>query len=249
MKSKNMIGIVLAGGVGTRMKSTLAPKQYLRVGGKMILTYSLETMLNHPMITSVYIVAVDSWHNEILHDLQQDYGKRICFAEPGATRQLSIWNALQKIWEDYEDTSDLAVLIHDGVRPNLTPEMITACGEALAQHDGVMPVLPMKDTVYYSEDGKCVSGLLNRSSVFAGQAPEGFRYDLYMEANRRLLPDQIMKINGSTEPAIMAGMDVAMIPGDENDFKITTPQDLKRFQEQFDEYSKDNENDARLCTA
>ncbi len=233
MNSRQMIGIILAGGKGTRVKSEGVPKQYIRVNGKMILTFSLETLLLHPIITEVYIVAAECWQNEILQDLSRDYGKQIHFAEPGKTRQLSIWNALMKIQVDHSETSDLAVLIHDGARPNLTSDMISACGEALVCHDGVMPVLPMKDTVYYSENGETISDLLNRSSVFAGQAPEGFLYDKYVEANRQLFPDRILTINGSTEPAVMAGMDVAMIPGDENNFKITTPQDLVRFREQF----------------
>jgi 2-C-methyl-D-erythritol 4-phosphate cytidylyltransferase len=86
----------------------------------------------------------------------------------------------------------------------------------------------MKDTVYLSNDGKKVSALLKREEVYAGQAPEMFVFGKYLEANRRLLPDDILKINGSTEPAILYGMDIAMIPGDEGNFKITTREDLER---------------------
>lgn len=111
--------------------------------------------------------------------------------------------------------------------------MIDTCVEALLGHDGVLPVLPMKDTVYVSEDGKSISSLINRSQVFAGQAPEVFALGKYYEANRRLLPDRILAINGSTEPAIMAGMDIAMIPGDEENYKITTKADLERFSEKI----------------
>ena len=71
--------------------------------------------------------------------------------------------------------------------------------------------------------------LLNRSEIYAGQAPETFRIGMYYAANKRLYPDKLLKINGSTEPAIMAGMDVVMIPGDECNFKITTREDLKLF--------------------
>ena len=60
-------------------------------------------------------------------------------------------------------------------------------------------------------------------------APEAFVLGKYYEANRCLLPDKIERINGSTEPAIMAGMDIAMIPGEERNFKITTQADLERF--------------------
>ena len=98
------------------------------------------------------------------------------------------------------------------------------------EYDGVMPVLPMKDTVYFSESGDSVDRLLDRSRIYAGQAPEVYRLRKYIEANERLLPDEILKINGSTEPAVLAGLKVAMIPGDENNYKITTKEDLKRFE-------------------
>ncbi len=91
-------------------------------------------------------------------------------------------------------------------------------------------MLPMKDTVYSSADGKRITALLDRSEIYAGQAPEVFRLGVYYAANVRLLPDRIKNINGSTEPAVMAGLDVAMIFGDENNFKITTKADLERFQ-------------------
>jgi 2-C-methyl-D-erythritol 4-phosphate cytidylyltransferase len=95
--------------------------------------------------------------------------------------------------------------------------------------DGAMPVLPMKDTVYLSEDGLSVSALLERKQVFAGQAPESFRFGKYIAANEVLLPEKILKINGSAEPAILAGMQIKMISGDENNYKITTETDLRKF--------------------
>ena len=121
------------------------------------------------------------------------------------------------------------VLIHDAARPLLSAELISDCLEAVRGHDGVLPVLPMKDTVYRSADGRSITSLLDRSTVFAGQAPEVFLLGRYLQASRRLLPDAILRINGSTEPAIMDGMDIAMIPGDEGNFKITTKEDLERF--------------------
>ena len=103
--------------------------------------------------------------------------------------------------------------------------------EAAKVHDGAIPVLPMKDTVYFSEDGRKITSLLERKSVVAGQAPEAFKLEAYYEANRKLLPDKILEINGSTEPAILAGLDIAMIHGDESNFKITTREDFLRFEE------------------
>ncbi|MBR5765493.1 MAG: 2-C-methyl-D-erythritol 4-phosphate cytidylyltransferase, partial [Lachnospiraceae bacterium] len=88
---------------------------------------------------------------------------------------------------------------------------------------------PMKDTVYLSEDGKGITGLLDRKSVYAGQAPELFKLKAYYEANKRLLPDDILKINGASEPAVMAGMKIAMIPGDETNVKVTSALDLEKY--------------------
>ena len=84
----------------------------------------------------------------------------------------------------------------------------------------MIPVLPMKDTVYVSSDGKHVSSLLNRGEIFAGQAPELFVLGKYYEANERLLPHRIFQINGSTEAAVLGGMDIVMIPGDEGIIKL-----------------------------
>ena len=111
----------------------------------------------------------------------------------------------------------------------LSVQMITDCLEAMRNHDGVVPVLPMKDTVYQSIDGNNIDALVKRNEIYAGQAPEVFRLGLYYKANKALFPDKILEINGSTEPAILAGMDIVMIPGNEGNFKITTTEDLERF--------------------
>ena len=96
-------------------------------------------------------------------------------------------------------------------------------------------MLPMKDTLYCSADGMQISSLLNRDEIYAGQAPEVFLLEKYYEANKRLLPEKILQINGSTEPAIMAGMDIVMVPGDERNLKITTKADLEEFVKMFQE--------------
>ena len=122
------------------------------------------------------------------------------------------------------------MLIHDAARPLLSSEMVSDCFDAIEGHDGVIPVLPMKDTVYFSEHGEKIDALLNRNKIYAGQAPEAFQLGKYYRATVELLPGEIFNINGSTEVAIRAGMDVVMIPGDEKNFKITTRADLERFQ-------------------
>ena len=226
-----IIALLLSGGTGTRLGSKI-PKQYIKAGEREIITYSLETLLGHGEIDALQIVAEEQWRDAIKVRVEElDKGNKFRgFSLPGDTRQLSIYQGLKDI-KNYADKDD-GVLIHDAARPCLSPKQISDCICALEGHDGVLPVLPMKDTVYQSTDGgRSVSALLDRSTVFAGQAPELFRLAKYLQANERLMPEEILKINGSTEPAILAGMDIAMIPGDENNFKITSAADLARFEE------------------
>ena len=233
------IALILSGGTGLRVGSSI-PKQYIEVGGKPVITYCLKTLHAHEEVDAIWVVAEKEWQGKILSWLKM-YGLEGSikgFSLPGENRQLSILNGLEDIAEFAGE--DDCVMIHDAARPCLSAQMITDCFEGIAGHDGVLPVLPMKDTVYLSEDGKMVSSLLDRKQIFAGQAPEVFVLGKYLEANRRLLNLEedagnvvnraaIMAVNGSTEPAIMAGMDIAMIPGDEKNFKITTKEDLEHF--------------------
>lgn len=221
------IALLLSGGTGTRMGSDI-PKQYMEVDGRPIISYCIERLSLHARIDAFWIVADADWHGFVSDCLEKyDEGKKFRgFSMPGENRQLSILNGLMDI-RKYAEMSD-CVLIHDAARPLVTDKLISDCFDALDGHDGALPVLPMKDTVYCSEDGRRISSLIDRSRIYAGQAPEVFRLGLYYEANRRLLPERILEINGSTEPAVMAGMAVAMFAGDENNFKITTRADLER---------------------
>lgn len=222
------IALILSGGTGTRVGADI-PKQYIEVEGRPILFYCVETLSECPKIDAIQIVADSEWQEQIRQGLSRyDCQKKFRgFSLPGENRQLSIFHGLEDIRKFADDTD--SVLVHDAARPLLSKKQIETCMNALPGHEGVLPVLPLKDTVYCSVDGKQVSSLLNRNEVYAGQAPEVFLLEKYYEANKYLLPEKILQINGSTEPAIMAGMDVVMVPGDERNFKITTKSDLEDF--------------------
>lgn len=217
--------IILSGGTGTRLGLDM-PKQYFEVNNKPIIRYVIETMEQSDKIDKFVIVAGEEWQKYVKEQISVSE-KFIGFALPGENRQLSIYSGLCAL-RDIAKEEDV-VLIQDGARPNTSLKLIEQCFNLSDDVDGAMPVLPMKDTVYLSEDGARISALLERKQVFAGQAPESFRFGKYMAANETLLPDKILKINGSTEPAILAGMQIKMIPGDEKNYKITTKQDLNRF--------------------
>lgn len=234
------VALLLSGGRGSRIGSEI-PKQYIEVNGVPIIYYALKTLMLHEMIDAVQVVA-EAEYETMIRDVVSRIASECGHEElalrfkgisaPGENRQLSILNGLKDI-RKYASDAD-TVLIHDAARPCLSTELINECYEAIIGHEGVLPVLPMKDTVYYSNNGQRVSTLLERNKIFAGQAPELFIIGKYYDANQDLLPDKILDVKGSTEPAIMVGMDVVMIPGDEANYKITTKADLDRFSESME---------------
>ncbi len=222
------IALILSGGIGSRIDSAV-PKQYIKVGNKPIIVYCMEQLFLHPQIDKVQIAADSIWREEISRWIPKEERQKKFqgFSDPGQNRQLSVFYALKEI-RKYAKDSDY-VLIHDAARPLLSKEQISACFDGIVGHEGVLPILHLKDTLYLSKDGIHISSLLNRAEIVAGQAPEVFQLGAYYRANQRLLPDKILEINGSAEPAVMAGMDIAVISGEERNFKITTKADLERF--------------------
>ena len=183
--------IILSGGIGTRMQMGDFPKQYLEVEKKPILLYTLEQFQKSSAVEKIVIVAADAWREKIRGWMEEDgITKFLAFADAGDTRQESIRNGLTVCTEDSVSEND-GVIIHDGVRPLVSEQLIGDCLAALADHDGCMPVLPMKDTIYQSSDGTKIDHLLERSTLFAGQAPEAFRLHPYAKINREASKEEL----------------------------------------------------------
>ena len=218
--------IILSGGTGTRMGSDI-PKQYLEAGGRPVIAYCIDVLRSSPDIDRIVVVASPEYR-DLIRSLFSDGDKLLGFADPGENRQLSILSGMNLLKSVMQNDDN--VIIHDAARPFISGSMIRDITETLKESEAVLPVLPVKDTLYMAENGR-ITGNLDRSRVCAGQAPEGFRFGPYLSAVESLLPERILEISGSMQPAVMAGMDIACIPGDEMNFKITTPADLERFNE------------------
>ncbi len=220
--------VILSGGIGTRMQMGNFPKQYYKVKGKMILEYTLDTFEKAEPVEAIVVVMAKEWQKRLEKDLCGKYKKLIGFAEPGAVRQESILSGLSLCMERSESEED-KVIIHDGVRPLVSGELISACFAALGEYEACLPVIPAADTIYYSENGKGVDRLLDRSKLYMGQSPETFYLHQYYKAHEGRSREFLQSMRGTTEIAHVAGMKICMIPGENLNFKITTQADLQRF--------------------
>ncbi len=223
------IALILSGGVGNRMKMNI-PKQYVEVDGKPIILYTLKKFQNSPEIDKIVITADKLWMEKIYNWIKQErIDKFYDFAISGKSRQESVLNGLNVCMEISMDINNDNVMIHDAVRPFVSNDLIKECFRQLEKHDGCMPVLPVYDTTYLSQDGRHITKLLDRNMLFSGQAPEAFNLYKYAKINRNTPKEILCKVKGSSEIAYQNGFDIALIPGEDNNFKLTTPLDMERF--------------------
>ena len=220
--------IIVAGGIGTRMKMDV-PKQYIEVHGFPIIMYSIKKFASCGLIDSIIIVLADDWRHYMKRQLDKAViSCKVSFAKSGESRQHSVLNGLQVLSEFAQD--DDIVLIHDAVRPLFPVSNIKEGIAACQKGDAALPVIPVKDATYQSMDGKVVTSILPRHELYSGQSPECFVFGKIYHAHHLFSNDEIGSVRGCSELALKAGMTVTLIPGTEHNFKITTVEDLRAFE-------------------
>jgi 2-C-methyl-D-erythritol 4-phosphate cytidylyltransferase / 2-C-methyl-D-erythritol 2,4-cyclodiphosphate synthase len=210
------VALVVAAGRGTRLGGEV-PKQYLPLGGLPVLRRSLWALREHPRIGAV---------RAVIHPddraLYEDAASGLDLLPPvvgGAQRQDSVRNGLDSLAEMAPDL----VLVHDGARPFLDHAIIERVIGALAEHPGAVAALPVRDTV--KRGGETVTATIDRTSLWRAQTPQGFRYTAIREAHRAAAG---LDLSDDAAVAERAGLAVALVQGSEDNFKITTMDDLHR---------------------
>jgi 2-C-methyl-D-erythritol 4-phosphate cytidylyltransferase len=194
------------------------PKQFIELLGHPALYHTLRAFEDAPAIDKVYAVG----DRERIEKLAEEAGisKYAGCAEPGEARSLSTRSGLL-LCEDEE----AVVLIHDGSRCLVTPDLIGRVVEAArGGADGVIPALPVSDTIKIAENGS-VSQTLDRAMLHVAQTPQAFRLDLL----RRIYTAPEKVLRAATDDASLveeAGGQVAMVVGEKTNIKLTTPEDL-----------------------
>ena len=207
--------LIVAAGRGQRFGGNL-PKQYAPLKGERLLRRTLRAFCGHPAINRV-VVAIHPDDAATFAEVAQGFAN-VTAVHGGATRQDSVRLGL----ESMAAQSPELVLIHDGARPMVSARLIDAVITALASAEGIVPALPVVDTlkrVSGAEIGETVS----RDNLVRAQTPQGFRYPTILKAHQALAGKAL-----TDDAAVMeqAGHRVATVPGDEANIKITTMDDL-----------------------
>lgn len=219
--------IILAGGVGSRMGQKI-PKQYIYIEGKPVIAYTLERFQDCHEIDHIVIVADKQWRPDITFWLNEyKIDKFLCFADSGISRQESVFSGLTACKLYAKNDQDL-VLVHEAARPLVTNSMILSIIHGLNGYDASIPVLPLNDAVIYSSDSMQLNNLIDRNKLFRGQAPECFRLLPYWHINHITPREDLAHMRADHELAFMHGWNIHLCPGDENNFKLTTPSDIDR---------------------
>lgn len=217
------VALVVAAGRGSRLGPG-QPKQYRLLAGQAILRRAVTPLLAHPRIGAVRVVI----HADDAQAYQAAVGDLPLLAPVtgGATRQESVLRGLESL----ADTQTARVLVHDAARPFVAVEMLDRVLDALDDSDGVIPALPVVDTLKRARKDAdaapvVIAGTQERTGLWRAQTPQGFRFPALLAAHRTAAGSALTDDAAVGEAA---GLRVAMVLGDEDNLKVTTEEDLRR---------------------
>lgn len=222
------VAVVLAAGRGSRMKSDI-PKQYMMLEGKPLICHCLEVLEKSTVIDQVVLVTGSGETSYMKETIVERYGyqKVTVVIEGGSERYLSVYCALEHLAQrsmrcDY-------VFIHDGVRPYLEEELLGRLYDAVQQEGACIAAVPVKDTIKRVDENGRIAETPKRSSLWAAQTPQVFKYTLIYDAYSRMLSERC--VDGITDDAQvmerMCGRGPVIVEGSYRNIKITTPEDIK----------------------
>lgn len=222
------IAVIFAGGVGTRMNSHAKPKQFLELHGKPIIVYTLELFETHPEIDGIVVSIVKEWKSHML-DLIDRYNlsKVVEVIEGGDTGQLSIYNGLKSVESNY--SSDTTVLIHDGVRPLINHDIISANILQVKQTGNAVTTSPTIETFVVVDDEMMVKEVPTRKHSRLAKAPQSFVLKDIIDAHDKALADGITDSIDSCTLMNRYGHSLTLVEGPVENIKITTPTDYFMF--------------------
>jgi 2-C-methyl-D-erythritol 4-phosphate cytidylyltransferase len=220
--SPRILALIVCAGRGQRMGGGV-PKQYRMLGGEAILRRTVLAFLAHPAISGVMVVIHPD--DRPLYNHATTGLDLLPPVHGGASRDASVRLGLEALAKEAPDQ----VLIHDGVRPFITPETISAVIDALTSGLAAIAAMPVFDTIKRCEGG-VITATVERAPLWRAQTPQGFHFSSILAAHRAIA-DRSADLPPMTDDAAVAeeaGIAVRVVQGAEDNFKITTEADLMR---------------------
>jgi 2-C-methyl-D-erythritol 4-phosphate cytidylyltransferase / 2-C-methyl-D-erythritol 2,4-cyclodiphosphate synthase len=212
--------IIPASGVGRRL-STGSGKSFVTIAGQPLLTHTLRVFQDCEAIDEIVLVVQAEKVSDAKALVRAMGFSKVRSVTPGGEeRQDSVRNGLARISPECD-----IVAIHDGARPLVTPEIITASIEAARSDGAAIAAVPIIDTIKTSPDGRFVSGTLDRQSLYAVQTPQTFAREIIEKAYKKAVADGYF---GTDDASLVErlGIPVRIVPGAYQNIKITTPIDI-----------------------
>lgn len=218
-----VFALIPAAGMGKRMGASIN-KQYLLLDGMPILARTLEVFERSPLVDGIFVVIPADEIPFCREQVVERFGfKKVrAIVTGGAERQQSVLNGLRAM----EGTAgeDDVVLIHDGVRPFVTEDILSRAAAVAREHDGALVAVPAKDTVKVVENG-VITATPPRETLWLAQTPQAFRYGVIRAAHEVADAERFL----GTDDAMLVerlGRQVRIVLGDYRNVKITTPEDM-----------------------
>ena len=210
--------VIVGGGKGLRMGSEL-PKQFIPLQGKPILMHTLDVFYQCDSSIDIVLVLPEehvSYWKMLCRELNFRIPHRTVFG--GETRFHSVRNGLFSI----ASTSKELIAVHDGVRPLVRPEVISACFEKAETYDAAIPVIPMNETVRIVQGNE--NHTLDRTQLCVVQTPQVFRSDILLAAYRQPFEERFTDDASVVEAS---GHPIYLVTGNQENIKITSPIDIQ----------------------
>lgn len=217
--------VVLAAGLGLRMKGSKVPKQFLMLGTQPIIAHTVDKFSIVPEISKIIIVVSEPWleHSKAIFK-DKEYLSRLEFCIGGNSRQESLYNACKHIVSKSGDQGDY-IISHDAVRPFVSIDVIKKNIDVRFGVDVACDtVVKATDTIVRSEDGHFIHSIPDRNFLYQGQTPQSFVCEDYIRAYEKIGEKE--SVTDAAKLLQLTGVKVALVEGEPSNIKITTDYDL-----------------------
>ena len=224
--------LIFAGGAGHRMNTRSKPKQFLELHGKPVIIYTLEHFQRHKNVDAIIIVCIKNWITALNEHIDR-YGisKVKSVVSGGATGHDSIYLGLCEL-EKFADADDI-VLIHDGVRPLITGELISDNIRDTKNFGNAITVENVRESVIRSHNGSLIDDVPPRDDMYVAKAPQTFVFKDILMLYRRARQDGFKSID-SAHLCHRYAVPLHMVKSTANNLKITEPADYYIFRAIYD---------------